>query len=325
MNNKNPNLREDLSRSKVFLFWLCILMIFLPGCTHEDDFPVFSGPYLGQKPPGKTPEIFAPGIVCTEKNEGYLVFLEHGRLLVFDRWLPQTEESNPFLVMEMRDGRWTKPRPSNHTKSLFDPDLPIAPDEKTLFFSSNRSTDNLGESETGWDIWMTQWTDQGFSYSRRLEAPVSSEKRDAWASLAQNGNLYFMSDRDGSYGRWDIYKAEYEDGGYLKVQNIGQPVNSEVSDADPAIAPDESYLLFCSYRDGGFGASDLYITFRKQDGSWTTPQNMGAGINTPASEEKPYVTPDGKYLFFSNDAPGNLEIYWVDATIIDHLNPDHLK
>ena len=111
----------------------------------------------------------------------------------------------------------------------------------------------------------------------------------------------------------------------MDVQNIGQPVNSEVSDADPAIAPDESYLLFCSHRDGGFGESDLYITFRKQEGSWTTPQNMGPGINTPASEEKPYVTPDGKYLFFSNDAPGNLEIYWVDAKIIEELKPDELR
>jgi hypothetical protein len=308
-----------------WIFLIILSVVLFISCKSKDDFPVLSGPYLDQKPPGMTPEIFAPGIVCTEKNEGYLVFLDHGRVLVFDRWLPQTEESNSYLVMEMQDGKWTKPRPSNHARSLYDPDLPIAPDEKILFFASDRSAEGTGESETGWDIWMTQWKDQGFSYSRRLEAPVSSEKRDAWVSLAQNGNLYFMSNRDGGYGRWDIYKAEYEAGGYMNVQNIGHPVNSEVSEADPAIAPDESYLLFCSLRDSGFGESDLYITFRKQDGSWTTPQNMGAGINTEASEEKPYVTPDGKYLFFSNDAPGNLEIYWVDAKFIEELKPDELR
>jgi Tol biopolymer transport system component len=221
--------------------------------------------------------------------------------------------------MEMRDGIWTEPRPSNHTQNPYDPDLPISPDERTLFFALNRSTDGMGESETGWDMWMTKWTDQGFSHIRRLAEPVSSEKRDAWASLAQNGNLYFMSNRNGSYGRWDIYKALYEDGQYVDVHNIGRPVNSEESEADPAIAPDESYLLFCSSRAGGFGESDLYIAFRKQDGSWTTPQNMGPVINTSADEEKPYVTSDGKYLFFSNDAPGNLEIYWVDARIIKEL------
>ena len=298
-------------------------ILLLISCKSKDDFPVLSGPYLGQKPPGETPEIFAPGIVCTEKNEGYLVFLDHGRVLVFDRWLPQAEESNPYLVMEEREGKWSKPRPSNHPLNPYDPDLPIMPDEKTLFFALNRSTEGMGESKTGWDIWMTRWTDLGFSNIRRLEEPVSSQKRDAWASLAENGNLYFMSNREGSYGRWDIYRTEYKGGQYVNVQNIGPPINSEVSEADPAVAPDESYLLFCSQRPGGFGKLDLYITFLKQDGTWSTPQNMGPGINTPYSDEKPYVTPDGKYLFFSNDAHGHLEIYWVDAKIINYLKPDH--
>ena len=134
-----------------------------------------------------------------------------------------------------------------------------------------------------------------------------------------------MSNRDGGYGRWDIYRANYKKGVYTNVENIGPVVNSEYSEADPAIAPDESYLLFCSHRPGGFGESDLYISFRKTDGSWTSPQNMGPKINTPADEEKPYVTPDGKYLFFSNDASGNLEIYWVDAEIIEDLKPGELK
>jgi Tol biopolymer transport system component len=134
-----------------------------------------------------------------------------------------------------------------------------------------------------------------------------------------------MSNRDGTYGRWDIYRAEYKVGQYVNVQNIGFPVNSKVSDADPAVAPDESYLLFCSHRPDGFGKSDLYITFRKQDGTWSTPQNMGPDINTPYSEEKPYITCDGKYLFFSNDSAGNLEIYWVGAKIIEELKLKELK
>lgn len=284
-----------------------------------EDFPALEGPYLGQTPPGLTPEVFAPGIVCTEKNEGYLVFLDHGRVLVFDRWLPQTEGPDPYLVMEMRNGRWTRPRSSNLPQCPSDPVLPIRPDERTLFFALNRAADGMGESHTEWDIWMTRWTDRGFSSIRRLEAPISSEKRDAWPSLAKNGNLYFMSNRDGGHGRWDIYKAEYKDGSYSNIQNIGHPVNSDLSEADPAVAPDEGYLLFCSQRPGGFGGLDLYITFHKQDGTWTAPQNMGPEINTPANEEKPYVTPDGKYLFFSNDASGNLEIYWVNAEIIDDL------
>ena len=306
-----------------FFVIIVFISVVFRSYAQQADFPVLKGPYLDQKPPGKTPEIFAPGIISTEKNEGYLVFLDHGRVLIFDQWLPHIEESNPYFVMEMRDGIWTKPRPSNHKLNSYDANLPIAPDERTLFFALNRSTNCMGESETGWDIWMTKWTDQGFSRIRRLEAPVSSGKRDAWASLAQNGNLYFMSNRDGGYGRWDIYMALYKNRQYVNVQNIGHSVNSE--EADPAIAPDESFLLFCSSKPGGFGESDLYITFRKQDDSWTAPQNFGPGINGSADEEKPYVTPDGKYIFFSSDASGNLDIYWVDARVIEESKPKELR
>lgn len=284
-------------------------------------FPVLEGPYLGQVPPGTTPELFAPGIVCTEKNEGYLVFLQQGRVLVFDRWLPDSDDSDPYFVTRMKGKRWTPPRPSGHARSPCDPDLPTRPDANTLFFASNRSCDGEGDAETGWDIWMTRWTGDGFSGARRLDEPVSSGDRDAWASLAANGNLYFMSNRDGTCGRWDIYRAGYSGGGYIHAENIGPVVNSEYSEADPAIAPDESYLLFCSARPDGYGALDLYVTFRTPDGSWTKPQNLGPEINTAAGEEKPYVSPDGKYLFYSDDAAEHLQIRWVDVQIVHRLRP----
>jgi hypothetical protein len=81
--------------------------------------------------------------------------------------------------------------------------------------------------------------------------------------------------------------------------------------------------------------SDLYISFRYNDGSWTTPKNMGRKINSDAKEGYPYVTVDGKYLFFYStrvsalnerripDGPGN--VYWIDAKMIQELKPNGLK
>ena len=69
---------------------------------------------------------------------------------------------------------------------------------------------------------------------------------------------------------------------------------------------------------------DLYISFRKKDDSWTVPENMGKAVNTSSSELRPYVTPDGKYLFFTSDRPNSKgigNIYWVDAKIIEELRP----
>jgi hypothetical protein len=77
--------------------------------------------------------------------------------------------------------------------------------------------------------------------------------------------------------------------------------------------------------------TDLYVSYKNGDGSWTAPANLGPTINTAAKEAFPFVTFDGKYLFFMSnrmsalnrslipDGPGN--VYWVDARVIRALAP----
>ena len=83
---------------------------------------------------------------------------------------------------------------------------------------------------------------------------------------------------------------------------------------------------------GRQGFSDLFISFRDPGGRWTQPENLGPRINSPAKDEYPFVTPDGKYLFFNSnriseinrsriqDGPGNM--YWVSADIIEAMRRD---
>lgn len=93
-----------------------------------------------------------------------------------------------------------------------------------------------------------------------------------------------------------------------------------------SIAPDESYLIFDGKRDGGYGDSDLNISYRIKDGVWGEPINLGDQINTPAWEATGNVTSDGKYLFFNRmigpRADQNVDIFWVEATFIEALRPD---
>jgi Tol biopolymer transport system component len=154
--------------------------------------------------------------------------------------------------------------------------------------------------------------------------------------------LYFASNRDGG---WDIYVSKYVNGRYAAPEKLSDAINSEFGDWDPFLAPDESYMIFGSNgRSDGFGESDLYISFRNEDGTWTKSENMGSVINTPYREVDPVVSPDGKYIFFRSNrrihesytetpftyrefmkilnSPGNGEadIYWVDARIIKKMS-----
>jgi len=74
----------------------------------------------------------------------------------------------------------------------------------------------------------------------------------------------------------------------------------------------------------GYGEYDLYVTFQKNDDSWMEPVNLGGDINSSTLDARPYVTPDGKFLFYHSDQTGNGDIYWVNAKIIDLLRPDDL-
>jgi Tol biopolymer transport system component len=108
----------------------------------------------------------------------------------------------------------------------------------------------------------------------------------------------------------------FVDGQYLEQEKVdtGFPGSS------PAVAPDESYLIFvCTDRDNGHGGDDLYISFQNKDGSWTEAQNMGNRINSSSHDLWPSVSSDGKYIFFVSFRNGNADVYWVNAKIIEEL------
>jgi hypothetical protein len=285
----------------------------LPGTKAEkEESPALSGAYLGQKPPGDKAQLFAPGIVSTCMQHSSAYFSPDGKEVCFSRMLPL-----PPVILSMKEenGVWTKPRVAIEGLTPF-----LSPDGKKLFFSRD------------WALWVSEKKGDGWSEGKNLGDIVNFQKRQDGPSVTNEGTLYFCS----MYGEQDgIYRAELSHGRYLKREKLGFGINAGSPDGFPYIAPDESYLIFASFRTGSIGMSDLFISFRRADGTWTAPKNMGPKINTDAKEGYPYVTVDGKYLFFySNkisvlnerripDGPGN--VYWIDAKIIPELKPDEMK
>ncbi len=293
-------------------FWLLLgipvlLGMAMPKSDHQPaKHADLKGPYLGQSPPGMMPELFAPGIVSTCAQHGSVYFSPDGREAYFSRYLPR-----PSVIMYMREeqGRWTAP--SVVCEGLT-PGL--APDGRTVLFST-------------WDLWRMFKTPSGWTTPEKLDPSINFQKRQDTPYAAANGTLYFCSmfgNRDG------IYRAVFSDGSYGKPEKLEYGISSEHSDFSPYIAPDESYLIFASTRPG-YGVTDLYVSFKNSDGSWTKPNNMGPGINTGAKEAFPFVSFDGKYLFFMSnrvsklnrstipDGAGN--VYWIDAKIVEQFKP----
>jgi len=152
--------------------------------------------------------------------------------------------------------------------------------------------------------------------------PLNSDKSAFGPSVSRNGTIYFYSfNIEGGFGSVDIYRSRFTRDGYEKPENLGDSINTGFMDSSPYIAPDESYLLFSSMRPDGHGDFDLYVSYKKKDGTWTKAKNMGETINSSARDDAQVVSPDGQYLFFMSRRNGIGESFWVDAKIIEELKP----
>jgi hypothetical protein len=295
----------------------------------KSESPNLKGPYLGQKPPGMEPKTFAPTIISTKKyHEGCSGFMNGGTLFIFSPIIPGSDwKYKPTYFMQLLKAKWTKPVivPFN---TLSPYNFTVAPDGKALYFTSLRSEDNSSVLLKKSNIWRVQFGHTGWLDAKMLGPELNSvDYGENYPSTSRNGNIYYSSDHPPCFGKGDIYFSEFAEGKYLAKQNLGKMINTQYSEDDPFIASDESFLIFCSSRPGGYGSYDLYISFQGKNGIWTKAKNMGPDINTNGEEARPSITPDGKYFFFTrgNVNPDWRDIFWVDAKIIEEIRSDVFK
>ncbi len=266
------------------------------------------GPYLGQKPPGLTPEIFAPGIISSAKALEFAVtFSPDGREMYFTRRLDGGQ--NTIMVSRWEKDGWTAAEEAAFAKGFPSNEPFITPDGRKLYYGCNRTRPGADRAEYG--IWVVERTAAGAWGDPRYHGP------GMYVSAARNGNLY-MTDVAGVVGP-DRPAVVYPwtGNGYGAPQRLGGGVNAPAVADHAYIAPDESYIIFDSPQrpgsQGGYG--DLYICFRNPDGSWGEAVNFGNAVNGPATNFCPSVSPDGKYIFYGTYR----DIYWVSAKVIDDL------
>ncbi len=273
------------------------------------------GEYMGQDPPGMTPEIFAPNFISTEESEFGSVFNKKGTEFYFG---VDMGGRNEIRYSERIGEEWSRPNAIlEHDRYGYN-DPFLSNDENRLYFISGQALDGVGESKDI-DIWYVDKEGDGWSDPINAGATINTEGNEYYISFTDQGTLYFSSngnapeDRRGS--DYDIYYSESKDGVFQEPVALGEAINTPAYEADVFIAPDESYIIFCSTRDGGEGQGDLYISFKEENSAWTEAVNMGPDINTPLYEYCPFVTKDGRYLFFTS----NQDIYWVSTEIIKKI------
>lgn len=263
--------------------------------------------------------LFAPGTISDDRWQWRITFTPDGDtayLTASDDWFPRSRKAT-ILVSHRQNGVWSKPVVASFSGTYSDIDPFITRDGRRLYFSSIRPLN--GSPKPDLDIFYVQRTADGWSDPVRLGREVNSDLDELYASLTQDGTLFFGSgpfaptaDAD-----WNIYQARAHGEGFARREplagiNTDRPFDASDPTADwefnPEISADGRTLVFASLRPGGFGLGDLYVS-RFTQGAWSAPENLGPAVNTADDEFHPTISRDTLYfartIFKPALVPGN--------------------
>jgi hypothetical protein len=285
----------DVNRDRLFHLVLCILA--LPA-TH------------GIAAPAVAPELFAQGTISTVDDEYGIALMPDGRTAYFTKRSPTTNtpSRNVICVTQLVDGRWSEPEVASFSGRHSDFGIAISPDGKRLMFSSDRPAENAtAAAAPNVDLWVVEREAEGWSEPRNLGAPVNTPAAEAYPSLASDGTLYFSSGRPGGKGSADLYRSRLVDDHYGEPENIAD-INTPGYESQPAIAPDQSTLVFVASdrsdtlvaKGAPYSRPDLYVSFSSGN-DWSKPRHLDAPISSTANEGAPGFSSDGRWLYFSSD------------------------
>lgn len=176
-----------------------------------------------------------------------------------------------------------------------------------FYFAKIKNIDIINNKELSFDKWWDK--------KEKLSSVLNTSANEGAASISPDGRyLYFAkcNTKDG-YGSCDIYRSKRNGDNWGKPENLGPMVNSKYWDSQPTIASDGRTLFFASNREGGFGKSDIWYTYLKDDGTWTKAKNCGRVINTKGDEISPFIHPSNTTLYFASDSligMGGQDIYY---------------
>jgi hypothetical protein len=288
---------ENINRL-VFLS-VMVMSILCTSVNAQTNFLDSPDAYLAQTPPSETPKIFAPGMLADSGIVlGRVAFSKDGKEFYYGfarHWFDFNGTGVKEIIFDGK--KWNKPNVL--VEALSNPTFSI--DGTKLYFGGNNS-----------DVWQSDKEGSGWGkpilfldkqYGLYNFMPTTS----GVFYVGSNANQGSKND----YSTYDFCTLNIATGDTV-IKSLGAPLNTTAFDGDFYIAPDESYIII-SAKETKTYECELWISFRKADKTWTTPESLGPKINEGLAHRfGQYVSPDGKYLFYTKGTgEKDCNFYWV--------------
>jgi len=260
--------------------------------------------YLGQTPPGNTPQIFAPGIISIPGRMEYGISISPAgdeMLFALGSW--------PYkrtMIIKYENNHWTSPDTVSFSLTRSAEEAIYSPGGQRVYYYAYNPPNPVG----GADLCYSVKNGSVWSQPINLGTPLNTTQDEYHPCVVADSSVYF----ENVIGK--ICYSKFQNGAY-QPRILLPPIfnDKDMAWGNPYVSPDESYFIFNSSRPGGFGGTDLYISYKKNDGTWTNPKNLGNIINTSTNECGSEITDDNLYLTYVSDN----DIYWVGSNFIDSL------
>jgi Tol biopolymer transport system component len=254
--------------------------------------------------------IFLPGIISIKDSfEFNAVYAPDGKSIYFSR---ANKYLHDIYVTTWNGEMWSPPAIAPFAINEYAEGDPFFGPNGKLYFISNRPTTN-SDTTLDFDIWSVSNQENGTWSEPENVKVINSDSAEYYVTIADNGNLYFASNRQGGFGSHDIYVSKLLNGNYFLPENLGTSINAVEMEHDPFISKDEQTLFFTSVdRVDSFGSADIYYSVRDENGHWTNAKNLGKTINTPTYDFCSFLSGDSKYFFYASEK----DVKWISADIV---------
>lgn len=278
---------------------------YIADCTFSLSALEHPSPFLPRNP--------GPAI-NSEYDEYFPKLTADHRTIIFTRKINNRE--NFFESTQDSSGTWTTAHflEGEVNSELYNEGAHcVSPDGKYLFFTGCNRPDGLGSC----DIYVSRREDNRWGRPHNLGAPVNGRGWEAQPALGADGRtLYFVSNRQGGQGGYDIWQSKLQDNGQWGApRNLGPAINTPYDESSPYIHADNRTLYFVSNGWPGFGDKDIFKSRVDSSGIWQQPINLGYPINDHHEQRALSVSMNGRQAFFAahrTDALGGLDIYAFD-------------
>ena len=177
----------------------------------------------------------------------------------------------------------------------------ISGDEGLLMFTSNRyrtQQKNSAERLIPEDIYLSKWREGSWVPALSADPTINSDGYDATCSLSPDGKTLIQYR---SHAKGDLYMSNFENQKWTKPQKLPKPINSPYEESHGSLSLDGNTIIFTSDRPDGIGGKDIYISKKLPDGKWGKVILLGEEVNTAFNEESPFLSYDGKTLYFASE------------------------